>query len=640
MPNALPRFAAPLALYIFLALMPAHAQQPVPPPPNPVPSAGYPAPLTVTPPPATPPPYVPFPQWGTLPLDEQNNGIGFAQSVSRARGLQARLLWIDATANLDRINSAQKIHDLVALIKDTGFTTICFEAKPISGQVLYPSKFAPKLTEFGKPGVPTKYLPGEFDPVGAMATECKTAGINLILSLNAFSEGHQLLGTGPGFAHPEWQTVLYEESPKLRSSGAPLGYDAPLAVRTNELPVMEGEISVYTDAARVAGDVAKRRPDLAVVVVADRTGRVIAQTAGASWNALSVAIPDGGAAFVGQNIATATFLRQYCPLGTALSVISAPIYVPIGERPRRQTPLMTNPFRAEVRARLLSIVTEAATNYDIGGVIFDDRLRYAGLDADFSPEARQAFETYMGKSVRWPDDVLRFGYRFPQMERTLMPGQYYDAWLTFRALALRNRLADIVRAVKAIKPQVTVSTYVGSWYPDYPDVGANWAADDFSAGYRFLNPSYQKTGWAGLTDFVVTGCYYTTGTIADALARGEDIGSTVEAAGQFSNRAVNDASWVYAGIELSDFKGKTPDDLRRCLQAAAATTQGVMVFDLSHDFETWRPVFKEAFTKPAGIPHLNPDALAEVRRLRAAKKAAGTPDPPVILYRGKGGTGF
>ncbi|MBC8137045.1 MAG: hypothetical protein H8F28_14285, partial [Fibrella sp.] len=185
-----------------------------------------------------------------------------------------------------------------------------------------------------------------------------------------------------------------------------------------------------------------------------------------------------------------------------------------------------------------------------------------------------------------------------------------------------------------------VATYVGSWYPDYPDVGANWAADDFSAGFRFLNPSYQQTGWAGLTDFVVTGCYYTTATIADAVARGEDIGATVEAAGQFSNRAVNDASWTYAGIQLADFKTKTPDDLKRALQAAGATTQGIMVFDFSHDWEIWRPVFVEAFKTPATVPHLAPDSLADVRRQHTAKKAAGVVDPPAILYRGKSGTGF
>ncbi|MBC8134495.1 MAG: hypothetical protein H8F28_01240, partial [Fibrella sp.] len=87
-------------------------------------------------------------------------------------------------------------------------------------------------------------------------------------------------------------------------------------------------------------------------------------------------------------------------------------------------------------------------------------------------------------------------------------------------------------------------------------------------------------------------------------------------------------------------KTKTPDDLKRALQAAGATTQGIMVFDFSHDWEQWRPVFVEAFKTPAAIPHLAPDSLADVRRQHAAKRAAGVIDPPAILYRGKSGTGF
>lgn len=597
-----------------------------------------PVPINVPPPAAPPAPYVPFPQFGSLPLDEANNGFGFAQATARAKNLQARMQWIDATANLDRINTAEKVKTVVANIKGAGFTSICFEAKPISGEVLYNSKLAPKIKTFAKAGQPTKTLPAEFDPLAAMAVECKAQGINLVVNFNAFAEGHQLFGTGPGYANPQWQSVLYEEKPVLQIpfGSAPL----PLAVRTNELPIADTEIAVYTDPARVSTDIPKRNPQTAFVIVVDKTGTVVAQTLGTAWQSLSVAIPEGGAALVSQSTGTSDALKRYATVGVKLSLQSSPIFVPIGQRPRRQVPLMTNPFRKDVRDHTLAIISEVVSNYEIGGVIFDDRLRYAGLDGDFSPEAKAGFEAYLGKPVRWPDDILRFGYSFPTMERTMTPGQYYDAWLVFRALNLRNFLAETVRTVKTLKPNVTVATYVGSWYPDYPDVGANWAADDFSAGFRFLNPSYQQTGWAGLTDFVVTGCYYTTATIADAVARGEEIGATVEAAGQFSNRAVNDASWTYAGIQLSDFKNKTPDDLKRALQAAGATTQGIMVFDFSHDWETWRPVFVEAFKNPAAIPHLAPDSLADVRRQHAAKKAAGVVDPPAILYRGKSGTGF
>ena len=107
----------------------------------------------------------------------------------------------------------------------------------------------------------------------------------------------------------------------------------------------------------------------------------------------------------------------------------------------------------------------------------------------------------------------------------------------------------------------------------------------------------------------------------------------------YSNRAVNDQTFVYAGISLDSFKGN-PEGLRRVLQAACASTQGVMCFDLSHDIDALWPVFSEAFAQPARPPHAIPGLLEELRRRRAAQKAAGVQSPAVILYRGSPGTGF
>jgi uncharacterized lipoprotein YddW (UPF0748 family) len=365
---------------------------------------------------------------------------------------------------------------------------------------------------------------------------------------------------------------------------------------------------------------------------------VLALVTGAGLSVVAPSLPTGGAALVG-NGAAGDFLRQNAAPGQRLALQTTPAYVPIGQRPERQVPLMTNPHSPEVRQRVLNMVAEVIQNYAVDGVIFDDRLRYAGIDADFSEQTRRDFEQYVGKTLRWPDDVLRFEFAFPSMSRREIPGPYYDAWLVFRALNLRNWVAQAVATAKAIRPNVTVSAYVGSWYPDYPDVGANWATDDFTAGYRFLNNAYQKTGFAGLLDWITTGCYYRTSTIGEAAANGQDIGSTVEAAGQFSNRAANEQTWVYAGLSLIDFVNRT-DQLKRVLQAAAATTQGIMVFDLSHSIESFWPVFAEAFKEPAQAPHGVPGLLAEVRQQHAAKKAANAPESPVILYKGISGTGF
>ena len=138
---------------------------------------------------------------------------------------------------------------------------------------------------------------------------------------------------------------------------------------------------------------------------------------------------------------------------------------------------------------------------------------------------------------------------------------------------------------------------------------------------------------------MTTGCYYGPGTIADAEAAGLSSGSSVEAAGQFSNRAVNDQTFVYAGIALSNYNGH-PDQLLKALQGATASTQGVMVFDLSHNIDQFWTTFQTAFRTPATPPQAVPGLLDDLRRQHAAQKAAGTPFPPVIIYNGTSGTGL
>jgi uncharacterized lipoprotein YddW (UPF0748 family) len=584
------------------------------------------------PPPVTKPPYLPFLNLPAVPLDENNNGIGIAQRLTRERGHQGRVLWIDATANLDKVNTAEKIAALVAKIKGAGFNTIVFEVKPIIGYVLYPSKYAPKMTEWVRPWK-TQTLPLEFDPLKEMTAQAKAQGIGLIINLNAFSEGHREFMRGPGFDNPQWQTILYE--PDLRVRRDIVGAATyPVMDRPNMPSRRPDDLAVYTNLASL-----KQPAPTTLLAILDKNGVVQAQVTAAGLGAVSPAIPSGGSALVATAPQAIEFLRQNALPGERMTLDNLPAYVPSGQRPDRQVPLMTNPHSPEVRQRLLNILTEIATNYEVDGFIFDDRLRYASLNADFSEAARQGFERYVGKAVRWPDDVFRFQVDFPTMERHEVPGPLYDAWLTFRALTIRNFLAEVIRTVKTIRPTLTVGTYVGSWYPDYPDIGANWGADDLLAGFRFLNDSYRRTGWAGMVDYIMTGCYYDTASLAEAAEKGINIGESVEAAGQFSNRAVNDQTFVYAGLQLDKFKNK-PEELKRCLQAAAATTQGIMVFDLSHDFDLLLPVFTEAFQKPVSAPHQVPGLLSELRSMRTMERASGIAPPPVILYRGASGTGF
>jgi uncharacterized lipoprotein YddW (UPF0748 family) len=588
-------------------------------------------PLIQVPPPASPAPYLPFPQFPALALDERNNGVGVAQQTARTRKLQARILWIDATANLDRINTTEKIAALVERIRATGFNTIVLDVKPIVGLTLYPSRFAPRLTQWTN----GRSMPAAFDPVAPFVERAHAAGLQIVASLAPFSEGHQLVHQGPGYDHPEWQTVLYE--PQMQLHGSQPGVAPfPLSDRANQPARSPNELAVYADVTRL------RATPGALVALVDRDGSVLAVAEGEAVAVLARALPAGVGALVGTGPG-AEFLRANARVGDRLTFTTVAVYVPLSQRPEQQIPLMSNPNSDVVRRRLLDMLTELMGTYTLDGVIFDDRLRYAGINADFSEETRRQFEAYVQQPVHWPDDVFRYELEFPSLNRRVVPGPLYDAWIVWRAETIRNWLATAIRTVRAARPNATVSVYSGSWYGEYPLLGSNWAADDFAAGFRFLTPSYQQTGFAGLLDWLTTGCYYPTAAITDAIAAGKTAGASVEAAGQLTNRAANDQTWAYAGIQLGDYTNH-PEALRSALQAACATTQGVMVFDLSHfDYpnnQSLWSVFADAFKEPAQAPHAVPGLLADLRIRHRARKAAGETDPPVVIYGGVPGTGL
>jgi uncharacterized lipoprotein YddW (UPF0748 family) len=621
-------------LFCLLATSTVRAQQaPGQPPATPQ------APAALNLPPAPPPAaYNPLPNLPSIPLDEANNGIGIAQQMARSKKLQARVLWIDATANMNAINSNDKIDALVQRIRQTGFNTVVLDVKPIVGYTLYPSKFAPKLTVW-KDGA----IPADFDPLPEMIAKCHMAGMQLVVSMNAFSEGHRgdnntVQRQGPGYDHPEWQTVLYTVATRIRPNTAGAESFA-LSQRVNQPGAGDNEIAIYTEVPAHNGKQSGNGNGFAAIL--DSNGQVVAQLSGSAIGLLS-ALPPHGALLAGSG-AGADYLRRVATVGATLTLDATPAFTPMAQA-QDQTPLMVNPNRSDVQSRLRDMLTELCTKYEIDGVIFDDRFRYAGINADFSDDTRRQFEAYLapalaGKPLRWPDDVFRYDFTFPAMTKRVTPGPYYDDWLTFRSLTLRNWLASAVATVKAARPNATVSTYNGSWYGDVPTLGPNWAADDFNAGFRFLTPTYQKTGFAGLTDWITLGCYYTTPTLADALAAGRSVGGTVEAAGQLGNRAVDDQTWVYAGLNIG-LLVDTPERIKPAVQAALAATQGVMIFDLSYFNDVIWAQFADAFHDPAVAPHAVPGLLAQLRQQHAAHKASGMPDPPVIIYNGIPGTGL
>lgn len=571
-------------------------------------------------------PGAPLPGLPAVTLDANGDGYGIAQQTARSKNLQARILWIDATANVARINTNDKIAALIDKAKYAGFNTIVLDVKPIIGFTLWPSKIAPKLMGWRGQSF------GDFDPLASMVFAAKKAGMPLFVCLNAFSEGHRDLEQGPGYDHPEWQTVLYEIQGAVQSAS---DHKATFSLvdRIDQMPATENELGVFNDLRQLPA----KLPANSKLVIVDSGGNVLAQADGAAVHALAVVPPPGGSALVGFGRAS-DFLRLYGKPDDRLLFECAPDFVPIGKRPWQQVPLMVNPNDPAVRRRELSLLEELLQNYEVDGVMYDDRLRYAGMNADFSDVTRRQFESYVGEKITWPDDVFRWNL-LPDLSRGIVPGKWYDAWLAFRAQTLKSFIVDARKVVQRVRPNAVFGVYAGSSYGDYGPFASNYASADFEAGFRYLTPAYQKAGFAEQLDFIITGCYYSTATIAEAMSQNVGVGYTVEAAGQLSNRVARDQAWVYAGIAVDQFKGDQTK-LQNALQAAVASTQGVMIFDLSHDLDKVWNVFQQAFTLKADPPHSKTGLLAEIRRRRALLDKQGVREPPVVISSGSSSAGM
>jgi hypothetical protein len=268
----------------------------------------------------------------------------------------------------------------------------------------------------------------------------------------------------------------------------------------------------------------------------------------------------------------------------------------------------------------------------VDGIFFDDRLRYANANADFSESTRAEFEKYVGKKLRWPSDVFEITFS-TALTKGIRPGKWYDTWMAWRALTLRNWLARVRSTIESTRPGSKLGVYVGSTFGE-----SNWSSPEFAAGFPYLTSGYQKAGFAPLLDILVSGCYYTTGTIAQAMETAVPTGRTVEAAGMLSNRATRDQCWTYAGLMLANFYGN-PRELESCLQAAAGTTQGIMIFDLSHKIDFFWDTLERAFKVPAKAPDTVPGLLNQIRGTRRSLDRIRAKELPVPIYDFASGVG-
>jgi uncharacterized lipoprotein YddW (UPF0748 family) len=152
----------------------------------------------------------------------------------------ARILWYDATANFERLGTYEGIDEIVARTAAAGFTDVILDVKPLSGEVLYESRYAPRLETLDG-----FTRPADFDFVGRTIRRAREHGLRIHLNANIFSAGHHWHDTGPIFTtNPEWQTIILDENNELtptteiRRSYASFTNPARPDVREHQLNVL------------------------------------------------------------------------------------------------------------------------------------------------------------------------------------------------------------------------------------------------------------------------------------------------------------------------------------------------------------------------------------------------------------------
>lgn len=178
------------------------------------------------------------------------SSVGAARTPTRAPlGLprDARILWLDATANFERIGTRAGLVAMLAKTADAGFTDVVIDVKPLSGEVLFATDFAPRLRTFG--GFTRA---DTFDFVGVSIHEGRRLGMRVHLAANTFSAGHKSFSTGPAYTtRPEWQTTLLASDGTLKPTTAVAqGYSAFVNparadVQANELALVRDLVARY-----------------------------------------------------------------------------------------------------------------------------------------------------------------------------------------------------------------------------------------------------------------------------------------------------------------------------------------------------------------------------------------------------------
>jgi hypothetical protein len=410
-------------------------------------------------------------------------------------------LYFDATANFARFSHQDSVIYYLQKAKDAGVTDVVIDVKPITGEVLYPSKIAPVMIKWEG-----EYQSGvkdtSWDMLSLFIEEGHKLGLLVHASTNVFVAGHNYFDRG----------VVYKDKSK------------------------------------------------------------------ANWQTLS-----------------------YLPQGMT----------PITEQKKKYS-AMLNPALPEVQEYQLSILKELVGMYpELDGIILD-RVRYDGIEADFSEASKKLFEAYIGEEVKnFPKDI--FSYTANDGPAKRVEGPLYKKWLEWRAGVIHDFIYKAKEEIKSINKNIVFGDYTGSWYPTYYEVGVNWASKDYdpSADFEWATSKYKNYGYAEALDIFLTGNYFyevdkaeaknidTTTVVRNEAGQGlgQEDWYTVEGSAELVNKIVKGKAPVYAGIYVEQYKDD-PEQFIKALKMCRAKSEGAMVFDIVHIInKDWWDELKEGLTE-------------------------------------------
>ena len=156
------------------------------------------------------------------------------------------LMWIDATDNFKRFSSADSIAFYLDKLKSLGFTDVVVDVKPITGEVLYPSRYAPIMREWDG-----FRRPRTFDYITTFITEAHTRSLRIHAGVNIFVGGQNRLDRGVVFSlRPGWATTIYTDSGmvsimKLKKRLVAMINPADTSVQNHQLNILRELVSRY-----------------------------------------------------------------------------------------------------------------------------------------------------------------------------------------------------------------------------------------------------------------------------------------------------------------------------------------------------------------------------------------------------------